>query len=126
MRRMTSPAILVVDDDLGFRETFNWALRAYGYQVTTAASGAKAILLARSSHFDLMLVDLRLPDMSGMNVIRSLRSEGSEVPFALVSAFMTDDSALEAKELGAIGVWEKPLSVEVVVGHVREALSRNH
>ena len=120
---MTSPAILVVDDDLGFRETFNWALRAYGYQVTTAASGAKAILLARSSHFDLMLVDLRLPDMSGMNVIRSMRSDGSEVPFVLVSAFLTDPITTEAKALGAIGVWDKPLSVDDVVVHVREALS---
>ena len=116
-------AILVIDDDLGMRETFTWALRAYGFQVTTAGSGARAIALTKTSHFDLMLIDLRLPDMSGIDVVRSLRSDGSDVPFVLVSGFLTDPIAVEARALGAIGVWEKPLTVDDVVVNVRAALS---
>ena len=115
-------AILVIDDDLGMRETFDWALSAYGFHVSTAGSGARAIALGKSRHFDLMLVDLRLPDISGIDVVRSLKSDGSDVPFVLVSAFLTDPITAEARTLGAIGVWEKPLAVDDVVEHVRAAL----
>ena len=116
-------AILVIDDDLGMRETFNWALSAHGFHVTTAGSGARAIALGKSRHFDLMLVDLRLPDISGIDVVRSLQSDGSDVPFVLVSAFLTAPITAEARTLGAIGVWEKPLAVDDVVVNVRAALS---
>ena len=118
-------AILVVDDDLGIRETLHWVLRAHGFQVTTAGSGARGLALGRSSRFDLLLIDLRLPDVSGMDMVRSLQREGSEVPFVLVSAFVTDPVAREARELGAIGVWAKPLTIDDVVVNVRAALSGN-
>ena len=118
-------AILVVDDDLGIRETLHWALRAHGFQVTTAGSGARGIALGRSTHFDLMLIDLRLPDVSGIDIVRSLQREGSDVPFVLVSAFVTDPVAREARALGAIGVWAKPLTIDEVVVNVRAALSGN-
>ena len=116
-------AILVIDDDLGTRETYKWALRAHGFQVTTAGSGARALALGKSSQFNLMLLDLRLPDISGIDVVRSMQHDGAALPFVLVSAFLTAPIATEAKALGAIGVWEKPLTVDDVVVHVREALS---
>jgi DNA-binding response OmpR family regulator len=115
-------AILVIDDDLGTRETFTWVLTAYGFRVTTASSGARGVTVGRSGHFDLMLVDLRLPDISGIEVVRSLQSDGSDVRFVLVSAFMTGPIADEARRLGASSVLEKPLTVEHLMRHVRAAL----
>ena len=116
-------AILVIDDDLGTREIFNWTLKAYGFRVTTAGSGARAIALGKSGQFNLMLLDLRLPDMSGIDVVRSLQRDGAVVPFVLVSAFITDPVAAEAKDLGAVGVWAKPLSGETIADNVQKALS---
>jgi DNA-binding response OmpR family regulator len=119
-------AILVIDDDLGTRETFTWVLTAYGFRVTTASSGARAVTVGKSGHFDLMLVDLRLPDISGIDVIRSLQSDGSDVRFLLVSAFLTSRIADEARRLGASSVLEKPLTVENLMTHVRAALEGKH
>jgi DNA-binding response OmpR family regulator len=119
-------AILVIDDDLGTRETFTWVLTAYGFRVTTASSGARAVTVGKSGHFDLMLVDLRLPDISGIEVVRSLQSNGSGVPFVLVSAFLTSRVAEEARLLGASSVLEKPLTVEHLMTHVRAALDEKH
>jgi DNA-binding response OmpR family regulator len=115
-------AILVIDDDLGTRETFNWVLTAYGFRVTAVGSGARAVTVAKSGHFDLMVVDQVLPEISGIEVIRSLRSEGSDVPFVLVSAFLTRFIEDEARRLGAISVLEKPLTAEDLIAHVRAAL----
>ena|SRR5713101_1072618 len=115
-------AILVIDDDLGTRETFNWVLTAYGFRVTTVSSGARAVKVGKSGHFDLMLVDLRLPDISGLEVVRSLQSDGSDVRFVVVSAFLTSPTAAEARRLGASSVLDKPLTVEHLMTHVRAAL----
>ena len=117
-------AILVIDDDLGTRETFTWVLTAYGFRVTTVSSGARAVAVARSGHFDLMLIDLQLPDISGIEVIRELQSEGSDVRFVLVSAFLTSRVADEAMRLGASSVLEKPLTIEHLMEHVRAALDK--
>jgi DNA-binding NtrC family response regulator len=115
-------AILVIDDDLGTRETFTWVLTAYGFRVTSVSSGAKAVTVGKSGHFDLMVVDLRLPDISGIEVIKSLQRDGSDVRFVLVSAFLTSAIADEARRLGALSVLEKPLTVEHLMTHVRAAL----
>src|SRR5690349_19420143 len=65
--------ILIIDDDEGTRQTFAIALRLIGFNVVTAESGVQAIDAVAQSHFDLMLVDLRLRDMSGIDMVRSLR-----------------------------------------------------
>ena len=114
--------VLVVDDDLGTRETFSWVLTAHGFRVSTASSGARAETVGKSGHFDLMLVDLRLPDISGIDVVRSLQRDGSHVRFMVVSAFLTSHIADEARRLGASSVLEKPLSVDDLMTHVRAAL----
>jgi FixJ family two-component response regulator len=109
-----SPSVLVVDDDLGTRETFAWALKASGIQVRTAGCGADAIKFAREMRFDLLLIDLELPDMRGTDVVRMLKSETAAVPFVLISGFLTTDVTVEAMKLGALNVMDKPVSVDVL------------
>lgn len=107
-------SVLVVDDDLGTRETFTWALKAAGAEVRTAASGADAIRLAHEAGFNLFLMDLELPDMRGIDVVRTLKTKADAVPFVLISAFLTTDVTVEAMKLGALDVLDKPVSVDVL------------
>lgn len=107
-------AILIVDDDLGTCETFGLSLSRTGLYVEAVLSGAAALAAARSSTFDLMLLDLRLTDMIGIEVPRALREEGRLVPFVLMSAFHTTETTVEAMRLGAAGVVDKPLTLEDV------------
>lgn len=118
------PAILVIDDDLGICETLSCALRSEGFRVETAPSGGAGIKIAQSRAFDLALVDLCLPDMLGTDMVRALRTEGSEVPFVLLSGFLTIDAAVEAMKLGALEVVQKPLLVDDALILVRSALER--
>jgi len=115
-------SVLVVDDDLGTRETFHWALRADGIRVRTSACGAAGITLAKAEPFDLLLVDLELPDMRGTEVIRALRAESVAPPFVLISAFLTTEATVAAMRLGALEVLDKPVSVDELPGLVRNAV----
>jgi CheY-like chemotaxis protein len=114
--------ILVVDDDLGTLETAAHIVRRLGFEPATAGSGAEGISLARSTSPVLSLIDLRLPDMSGTDVIRALRLADADLPVILISGFMTVPDAVEAMRLGAKDVIEKPISVEELESRIAGAL----
>ena len=80
---LRTPYVLVVDDDFGTRETFDWALRSSGIRIRTSASGREAIEASKTDSFDLLLVDLELGDMRGTDVIRAVRTEAAAVPSCL-------------------------------------------
>ena len=118
----TWPAILVIDDDVGTRETLHWALSHCGYSVMTAATGTDAIRIAQAGPPDLMLIDLRLPDIPGVDVVRTLQQQAFKVPFVLFSAFLTTAVTVDAMRLGAIDVLEKPIDIDDVVAVVCSAV----
>src|ERR1051325_5451269 len=93
--------ILVIDDDLGTRETFQAILRLAGFDVATAATGEHGLDVVRSTNCDLVLADLRLPDMSGLDILQSVRDAGLDVPFVIITAFPSVDSAITAFKLHA-------------------------
>ena len=74
-------SVLIIDDDPGVRDTIGAALQADGLRVSVATSGAAGLALARSVRFDLLLVNLKLPDMLGTDVVRALAREGELVHF---------------------------------------------
>ncbi len=119
---MSTRTILVVDDDLGTLETAAHVVRRLGFEAATAASGADAISAARSLSPVLGVIDLRLPDMSGTEVIRALRSADADLPVILISGFMTVPDAVEAMRLGAKDVIEKPISVDALEARIAGAL----
>ena len=86
------PAVLIVDDDLGTRQTLGWALRQAGYHVGTASSGSEGMTMARLGGFDLLLIDFQLPDMLGTNLVKAIRSELTPVPFILISGWLKTES----------------------------------
>lgn len=114
--------ILTIDDDPGTRECILWALSLAGMDVTSAESAAAGLGAARLSRFDLMIVDQRLPDVAGTELIRSMQHEGLMSPFLLLSAFLTTAITVEAMKLGAIDVIEKPVDIDDLVPIVSRAL----
>jgi len=120
-RQGSRARILIIDDDEGTRRTFAAALGLEGFQITTVSTGGEGIATARRVDFDLIVIDLRLMDISGIDVIRILR-EFWNGRFVLISAFLSVETAVNAMKLGAFDVIEKPVDVETLVALVREAL----
>jgi CheY-like chemotaxis protein len=114
--------VLIVDDDLGTRETVDWVLRQAGYQVGMASSGSEGMTMARSGMFDLLLIDFQLPDMLGTNLVRAIRSELAPVPFILISGWLKTEITVEAMKLGASNVIDKPIAIEALPAIVGSAL----
>jgi DNA-binding response OmpR family regulator len=105
-------SVLIVDDDPDTCTTFAAALRLEGLTVRTVHTGADAIAAATAERFDLALIDLRLPDMPGTDVVREVRTAGHDCPFILMSGFLEPPFIVEAMRLGAHDVWPKPVWIE--------------
>src|SRR6266542_2641703 len=118
-------SVLIVDDDLGTRDTFECGLRMSGLRVRTAGSGAEGIAIARSAPFDLFLVDLEMPDMRGTDMVRALQRETRAPRFVLMSAFLTTHVTVDAMRLGALDVLEKPISIDDLPVLISAALRRS-
>jgi DNA-binding response OmpR family regulator len=114
--------ILLVDDDCGARESLSALLRLDGHETVTAETGRAGISRASSSAFDVILVDLRLPDVSGLEVVRELKSRGLTTPMVIVTAFPTLESSFDASTVGAAGFVDRPLVGDEVCQVVRQAL----
>jgi DNA-binding response OmpR family regulator len=114
-----------VDDDEGTRETADRVLTLEGYVVATASTGEEALAILRSVPIDLMIIDLRLPDMLGTEMVEVLRSTVAGPKFILVSAFLTTAATVQAMRLGAIDVIDKPIDIDELVAIVRRESSRD-
>jgi two-component system OmpR family response regulator len=114
-------SVLIVDDDRGTRETWTVVLRHEGFDVAAAATGGEGLAQARAKAFDAILVDFRLPDLSGTEVVRALRRDGVGARMVIVTAFPTFDSSFDAGFSGADGYVDGPLLGEEVVDIVRQA-----
>ena len=97
---MAGKKVLVVDDDAKTVELVKLYLNRDGYRVLTAGDGNEALRLARENHPDLIVLDLMLPGISGLEVCRILREE-SDVPIIMLTALTTDEDRLKGLDLGA-------------------------
>ena len=108
-------SVLVVDDNAGTRETTVSVLRCLNMSASEADTGAAAIAAVRARPYDLALIDFRLPDISGLDVVVELKKARLTVPWLLMSGLMTPPLAVEAMRLGALDAVELPFDVEKVV-----------
>jgi two-component system alkaline phosphatase synthesis response regulator PhoP len=115
--------VLVVDDDVKTVELVKLYLNRDGYRVLTAYDGIEALRLAREGRPDLIVLDLMLPGMSGLEVCRTLRNE-SDVPIIMLTAMTTDQDKLNGLELGADDYMTKPFSPRELAARVRTVLRR--
>jgi two-component system response regulator FlrC len=102
--------ILVIDDDPGFRELLAAILSDEGYEVESGASVADALRLGAARQYNLVISDLRLPDGSGIEILRWFAEQAPNVPVIMITAFGTFESAVEAVKLGAEDYLGKPLN----------------
>lgn len=118
------PKILVVDDELSMCEFLEIFLVKEGYEVTTAQSGQAACDLLERERFDLVITDLKMPQVSGLDVLRTAKKIDSQMPVLIITAFAAHDSAVEAMKLGALDYIVKPFKIDEVRHFVGQALER--
>lgn len=115
---MNKVLILVVEDDNSVKNLITTTLKAHDYRYLTACNGEMAILDASSHNPDIVLLDLGLPDMDGVEVIRKIRS-WSNLPIIVISARSEDTDKIEALDAGADDYLTKPFSVEELLARLR-------
>jgi two-component system, OmpR family, alkaline phosphatase synthesis response regulator PhoP len=120
---MASKKVLVVDDDTKIVELVKLYLNRDGYTVLTAYDGNEALRLARDSHPDLIVLDIMLPGMDGLQVCRMLRKESS-VPIILLTAKTTEQDRIVGLDLGADDYVTKPFSPKELAARVRAVFRR--
>ncbi len=110
--------ILVVEDDPAIRNLMATTLKAHSYKYITAENGVAALMQATASRPDILLLDLGLPDMDGVEIIRNIRS-WSQMPIIVISARSEDTDKIEALDAGADDYLTKPFSVEELLARLR-------
>jgi two-component system KDP operon response regulator KdpE len=117
------PTILVVEDDGAVRNLISTTLQTHDYKYILATNGETAILEASSHNPDIILLDLGLPDIDGIDIIKKVRS-WSNMPIIVISARSEDTDKIEALDAGADDYLTKPFSVEELLARVRVTLRR--
>jgi two-component system response regulator PilR (NtrC family) len=118
------PNLLIVDDEKGYREVLSAVFEAEGFEVATAPNGLAAVAHLNSHSVDVIISDVRMPDMDGIELLRNVRSIDSDVGMVLMTAFGTIDTAREAFKLGADDFIQKPFNNEELKLIVRRSLER--
>ncbi|HEX8368980.1 MAG TPA: sigma-54 dependent transcriptional regulator [Pyrinomonadaceae bacterium] len=121
---MARKAILVVDDEKSQREILEMILSGEGYDVTTASSGEAALKFVADRRFDLVLSDLKMTGMSGIDLLKELVAYDKSIMVILLTAHGTVDSAFEAKDMGAFAYLQKPYDRERLLETVSRALNK--
>jgi two-component system nitrogen regulation response regulator NtrX len=116
--------ILIVDDEVEIRESLEEILREEGYSVASAGTAAEALATARDPVYDVLLLDIWLPDRDGLEVLAELRSLGADArpEVIVISGHATIETAVKATKLGAFDLLEKPLMLERTLIVVKNAI----
>ena len=116
--------ILVVDDDAEVRKTLSSILLKEGYLVETAENGKQAIRASEKSRFDVALIDIKLPDMEGTELLHRLKEKQPHAVKIIVTGFPTLENAMKAVNEGADGYILKPFDVEKLLEMIRKHLNK--
>jgi two-component system nitrogen regulation response regulator NtrX len=119
-------AILIVDDEAGVRASLAGVLRDEGYQVDVVDSGEACLEQVRRRTYDVLLLDIWLPGLDGLDTLEQLRARGLEAEVIMISGHGNIENAVRATKLGAFDFIEKPLSLDKTVLAVRNALRQHH
>jgi len=120
---MSKGKILVVDDEDIVRTSCSRTLVPEGYDVRLAKNGVEGLQMAAEERFDLVLTDLKMPDMDGIDVLRNIKEKWPETHVIIVTGYQTVDTAVKAIKLGANNYIEKPFTPDALLSAVTEALA---
>jgi len=117
-------SILVVDDDAAVRKSLSSILSEEGYLVETVENGKQAIRVSEKSRFDIALIDIKLPDMEGTELLRRLKENQPHMVRIVITGFPTLENAMETVNEGADGYILKPFDVQKLLEMIRKHLKR--
>jgi len=117
--------ILIVDDEPNVRLNYRVTLETEGFEVREASSGSAALRELADKDFDLAILDMRMPEMDGLELLESMRERNIQTPVVIITAYGDIPHAVRAMKLGAIDFLEKPLTPEVLRSTVGEILGRH-
>lgn len=103
---------LVVDDTKNIRALLTTCLEINGFEVTAARDGFEAIKIFETTTFDIAFIDIKLPELSGTEVLKTIRSKGNNTPVVIMTAFATVKNAVECTKLGAVAYLQKPFTAD--------------
>ena len=115
-----TPRVLVVDDERSMRELLSIVLKREGYDVVLAESGRSALAALERAPFDLLISDIKMPDMSGVDVLRAAKRIDADILGIMITAFASTETAIEAMRLGACDYLSKPFDIDLLKMKVRE------
>jgi DNA-binding response OmpR family regulator len=124
MKEQEQARILVIDDDVTVRESHEAVLKANGYEVDVAENGQEAIKKSRARLYNLALVDLRLPDMDGIELLTSMRETVPKTVKIIITGYPSLENAIEAVNRGADGYIVKPYTMEELLGRIKEQMQK--
>lgn len=117
-------AILVVDDEKNIRLTLERCLKGAGHETDLAVSGEHALTKVEEKEFDLILLDIKLPDIDGIEVLRRLRRRRPDQAVVMITAYGSVETAVEALKVGAVDYLQKPFTPEEITNTVSAVLGR--
>lgn len=113
--------ILVVDDTKNIRMLLSKCLELEGYEVDTAADGLQAIGMFKAKEYDLVFLDIKLPEMSGTEVLKRMRENGISTPVIIITAYATVKNAVDCTKLGAVAYLQKPFTCDKIITVLEES-----
>ena len=116
------PKILVVDDEASIREFLEIMLKRDNYEVKTADNGQKALKLIEQEQFDVVITDLQMPKVSGLELLKKIKERGDETAVLVITAFGSTESAVEAMRLGAFDYITKPFKIDEIKTRLKNAV----
>ena len=117
-------ALLVVDDEQFLRDAVATLLSSLGFTVASAGSGTEAVRLARTRPFDLVILDVMLPDLDGFEIVQRLRGDGNHVPVIFLTAKDTREDKVAGLTMGGDDYITKPFHLDELIARVRTVLRR--
>ncbi len=117
------PRILVVDDEVAMRESLTDWLMEDGYEVRQASGGEEAISIAREIDFEVVLLDLKMPGMDGLETMKRLKEVSPETETVMMTAYATVDTAVQAMKVGAFDYMVKPFDPDEIEIHIRKIIA---
>jgi two-component system, NtrC family, response regulator PilR len=124
MQKMSK--ILVVDDEQSMRDFLSIMLKKEGYDVVTAENGGGALKAIQAEIFDLVITDVKMPDIDGIEVLKTVKEVSPETVVIMITAFATAETAVEAMKLGAYDYITKPFKVDEIKLVIQKALEKRH
>jgi len=115
--------LLLVDDEVGYLEVLCKRMSKRGIEVCTASTGSRAIQILRRHDFDLAVLDLKMEDMDGIEVLKVFKKMAPELPVIMLTGHGSEQAARDGMALGASDYLTKPCDLEVLLDHIRRAVA---